>query len=212
MGLLACAGFVLLWRSRPRVAVFLASCVAVPLVAFGALTLMTSANVRYTFVNLYGWTALAAAGAWGAYEAARPHLPRIAAALPIAMALATLLLADLVYSVSAYGNRPRFRHAFEYIRAHRAPGEDVIAHSSWVGEYYLEDPEIRHVDIDFEGLDAIRRPTWFLVRSTDYELGQGRPHWLDPEADLRAVFPTRTAFPQSTLRVYYYEPKTSGRP
>ena len=59
------------------------------------------------------------------------------------------------------------------------------------------------------GFDSLEQPTWFVVRTTAYELGKGHPHWLDGVAELRAVYPTRNPFPQETLRVYYYRPEVT---
>ena len=180
--LLASAAPLLLRRSDPRLTLFLTAAVLVPLVSFALLSFFVHVQVRYTFVSVYAWTALAAAGAWSAHLAARAHLSRAVSFLPLALVVATTVVANLVYYESAYGSRPRWRHAFEYVRDHRAPGDTVIAPSSWVGEYYIED-EVLHIRYDFEDLEQLRSNTWFVVKSTKYELGEGRPHWLDPEAD-----------------------------
>ncbi|MGH0028185.1 MAG: hypothetical protein ACQGVC_00210 [Myxococcota bacterium] len=202
---LAAAGFVAHRRRAPREALLLAFVVAVPLLAFGALASFAHVEVRYTFVNHFGWLVLAALGAVALWDAVRPTLPALAAASPLLVVLASHAYAGLVYYESAYGNRPRWNHAFAYVGAHWKPGDALYAHSSWAGEYYLGSDRVRNVDLDFEGIDTLTGDTWFVVKSTAAEHGAGRDHWLDAAARLRAVYPMRTAYPQDTVRVYHYE-------
>jgi hypothetical protein len=201
---LACAGFAAQLREQPRQAWLLLFVVAVPLASFSALAAFAHVELRYTFVNHFGWLALAALGAVALWDAARPSLPRAVAAAPLLMLLAGSAWSLLVYFESAYGNRPRWKHAFAYVGRHMQPGETLYAHSSWAGRYYLGSDAVKNVDLEFQGLDALAGDTWFVVKSTEWERGEGRPHWLDDKAELRAAYPTRTAFPQDTVRVYHY--------
>lgn len=208
---LAAAGFASHLRVNARQAWLLAFVVGVPLASFALLAAFAHVEIRYTFANLFGWLALAAIGAVALYDAAtRAGLLRAVAAAPLAMVLAAQGYALLVYYESAYGNRPRWNHAFAYVGRHWQPGETLYAHSSWAGRYYLESDRVASVDLDFEGLDALDRDAWFVVKSTEWEIGEGRPHWLDGRAELHAAYPTRTAFPQDTVRVYRYEHGDGG--
>jgi hypothetical protein len=207
---LAAAGFLAHLRENPRQAWLLFFIVAVPLLAFGALAPFVHVELRYSFVNHFGWLALAAIGAVALYDAARHTLPRAVAAAPLLMVLASQAYGALVYYESAYGNRPRWNHAFAYVGRHWKPGDALYAHSSWAGRYYLESDRVANVDLDFQGLDSLDRDTWFVVKSTGFETGEGRPHWLDGKAELRAAYPTRVAYPQDTVRVYFYRHASGG--
>jgi hypothetical protein len=207
---LAAAGFLAHVGREVRHAWLLAFVVAVPLVCFAGLAPFVHVEIRYTFVNHFGWLALAAIGVVALYDAARQALPPWVAVAPLAMALAGTGYAGLVYYESAYGNRPRWNHAFAYVGRNWQPGEALYAHSSWAGRYYLESDRVANVDLDFEGLDSLDRDTWFVVKATDWDRGEGRAHWLDGVAELRASYPTRTAFPQDTVRVYRYAHADAG--
>jgi hypothetical protein len=210
--LAAAAAASALWlvrrREHERVVVFLAAAVGVPLVAFGVLALITNTEIRYTFVGLYGWLALAALGLTALLGSLRP-LGIVPALLPIAVITAQLVRDASIYYESGYGNRPRWRHAFDYIAEHRMPGEGVVTIPKWTAQYYLEDPSVLNVDLDFESLEKLSAPTWFALKTERYELGEGQPHWLDGRAEMRAVYPQRIPFPQTTIRVYYYRPPSS---
>jgi hypothetical protein len=207
---LSAFGLLMRW---PRITLYLALAAAVPLAAFTMLAPFSHVEDRYTFVNLYGWLALAAGGLSVVWGTLRTWGSLSLAAAPVAVLVGGMLVENLVYYQSAYGKRARFAHAFEFVERHRAPDEPLYTLNFWGGRFYLRDPGVQSV-FDFPGLHALateRRSAWFVVKSTDEEIG-GRAVWLDGHADLLAVYPTRYPHPQTTLRVYHFRPPGSATP
>ena len=214
LGLVIVASFsvLALWRQQPRTIGALTLAAGIPLLAFTALAPFSHVEDRYTFVNLYGWTALAAAGLSAIWTRLRTSGSLALAAAPVAALVGVMLLENLAYYQSAYGKRARFKHAFGFVGSHRSPDEPLYTLNVWGGRFYLADPDVKSVFEDFPGFEALAsegRSAWFVVKSTGEEMGRGRPVWLDGHADLLAVYPTRFHHPQTTLRVYRFQPDLS---
>ncbi len=199
--LMAIATIRILWKEARRELIFFGAAATVPIVSFMTLASFMHVEMRYTLVCTYGWLALAAMSASVFVGRSQPKLGIIAAWAPAVIVVATLLLSDLIYFQSAYGNRGRWRDAYEYVGEHRMDGEEVFSYHSWEGMYYLQDNEIQNIRFDFDSLDTVQRDTWFVVKSKDSE-------FLDGHATLRAAFPTRTPYPQYNILVYLYRVKS----
>jgi mannosyltransferase len=201
-------------RQWPRIVFYLAMLAAVPILAFTALAPFSHVEDRYTFVNLYGWVALAAGGLGVIWAAMRARGSLSLAAAPVAVLLAVMMVENLYYFQSAYGKRARFAPAFALVERYRAPQEPVYTLNVWGGRFYLRDPGVQAILGDFPGLEALAaegRSAWLVVKSTDAEI-RGVPHWLDGHADMLGAFPTRYPHPQTTLRVYHFRPPGSEVP
>jgi hypothetical protein len=226
IAIMAIASGMALWCSQRRLVIFLASVVVVPLAAFSILSLVSHVEPRYTFVTTFGWLALASLGLGWLWENTSPRLGLVAACVPLTLILGSIAKDDLVYYNSGYGNRARWRHAFDYVQRNRLPGENVISHEMWAGQFHLQDPSVLQVGIDFcvpgsgrcvrpnpeiTSWDQLQSDTWFVVKGTRFDLDEGRAHWLEGRATLRAIYPNRIPFPQETVRVYHYQSTHNGQ-
>ncbi len=224
--IMAGASVLVLWRARFRLVVFLASTVVIPIVAFAILSTLSHVELRYTFLTEFGWLALASLGLNWIWENTKPRLGWVAASVPLALIVGSLAKDALAYYESGYGHRPRWRHAFDYVERHRLPGEKVISREMWAGQFYLQDPTIESVAIDFcvpgsgrcvnpdphyTAWDQLKENTWFVVKGTRFEIDEGKPHWLDGKATLMTVYPNRIPFPQETVRIYYFQADDGSR-
>ncbi len=206
---MAAVGAWALRRRRTRTVTILVMGALTPLACLSVLAAMHHVTVRYTFVSLGGYLLLAGMGAGLLHRLIQPRLGVIAAVAPLVMLLLSLAVSDVVYYTGGYGYRARYRHAFAYVHEHRAADDAVVAINHAGAMYYLGDDRVASLFGQFKDLASLQTPTWFVVPTTAYESGAGRPHWLDGAAELRGVFATRAFFPQETLRVYYYQPGTA---
>lgn len=201
-----------LMREQPRLTLFLVLGALVPLATFVFLALQDfDVHIRYTFVGLYSWLALAALGLDRLWEAIKPRLGVTMAAAPILAVAASMMLANYGYFTGGEGYRTRWREAFAYVNTHRQPGElvamDYIPYI--VGQYYLKLPPEALWKLNsattLEMLQAQTQPTWVVVR-THSPANAGRFGWLDSNADLRAYYATRVLQPYYAVNVYRYMP------
>lgn len=184
------------WRTLPRVVVFFVAAVAVPLFTFGTLANFLHVEIRYTFMNVLGWLALAGLGSRFVFQALRETQGPAVAAMPFVLLLVASSLATLGYYEPASGNRPRWREAYEYVGRHRDPDDRVVGLATWAGRYYLNDDHVEPLKTGLYSEASRTHDTWFVVKDPYGE------HFSE-RAVLREVFPNRTAYPQDTVRVYY---------
>lgn len=192
-------------RSHRRLAVYLLLAAILPPLIYACVALRGFVMLRYVFVCLFAWLALAAIGADQLYLILRPRIGRVAAILPLALIMLGMMLINYGYHTSGAGFHTRWRDAFTYISRHRQPGEAVRAFEL-MGRYYLEDGSVRFVPPTAEDLTAPGAPTWVVLR-TDNAALRRRYGFLDKLAELRREFPLQVVQPRKTLSVWRYDPQ-----
>lgn len=198
-----------LWQIKPRLTSYLALAALVPLATFVVLALADQdVHIRYTYVGLFAWLALAAAGLDRLWVSARPHLGIAMAAAPLVIVLSASALSAYAYYTGGEGFRSRWREAFAYVAANRAEGEPVVADyiPHKLAQYYLETDDVRLVRARMSQSDIERagqRPLWIVVRAESPTMLGRAESWLDKEAQLRSYFATRVLQPYSSVHVYY---------
>lgn len=216
MVVIAALGFLALLQRSERLAILLAAAAVVPLAAFIGFSLLgKDSHVRYTFVGLFAWLALAAIGIEATVAALRPRRGNMAGALPGVALLATYALTDYIYMSGGAGYRPLWREAVAYIETHRRPGElvggDWAAHR--VLQYYLGDADVVRLPHGFSEDDMrtlVPRPAWIMLRAYHPSSGD-RTEQLSAAGALQAYFANRVAQPYYTVNVYYYAPPGQNR-
>jgi hypothetical protein len=216
MVVIAALGFLALLQRSERLAILLAAAAVVPLAAFIAFSLLgKDSHVRYTFVGLFAWLALAAIGIEATTAALRPRWGNLVSALPGVALLSTFALADYIYMTGGAGYRPLWREAVAYIETHRRAGElvggDWAAHR--VLQYYLGDADVVRLPHGFSDDDMralVPRPAWILLRAYHPSSGD-RTEQLSAAGALQAYFTNRVAQPNYTVNVYYYAPPGQKR-
>jgi len=215
----AILGFWCLLANDERLATVLALAAVVPLITFvGFNALGFDSHVRYTFVGLFAWLALAAVGLEVVITSVQDRWGRLAAWLPVLALLSTLAFADYVYMTSGAGYRGLWNQAMTYVETHRRPGEsvggDLVAR--WMIQYYLEEPDALLLparDADPNATDLVRGPAWLVYRVDQPSTGD-RSHELPVTGQLKAYFNNQIAGPYQAINVYYYRPPTepAGEP
>lgn len=225
IALTAAFGFWSLVQRAERLALLLAAAGLVPLAAFVVLSLTgNDAHVRYTFMGLFAWLALAAVGIDQLVTALRPRFPAPIAGLPALALLGTYVVDDYIYMVGSGGYQPPWRLAIDYIEAHRQPGEPVLGdHGAFrIAAYYLEDPDVVMTDEAFQperDLPAyVSGPAWLLQhyglqgakgfqrsQAPVIAPGDGRQQPKDL-LHLRAYFTNYVPQPHRAVNVFYYDP------
>ena len=118
--------------------------------------------------------------------------------------IASLGLSTYTYYTKGYGFRPRWREAFGYVAAHRAPEEGILALHPALGKYYLQDDSVTFMPTTPEGLSSINGSAW-LVSVNDADVA-GRRYALAGLTSLEAVFAPKVPAPYSEVVVYRYVP------
>lgn len=211
MVVMAALGFWALLQRNERLAVLLAAAAVVPLAVFVAFNLLgKDTHVRYTFVALFAWLALAAFGIELMVAALRPRVGVVAAGLPALALVSTFVLSDYIYMTGGAGYRGLWRQAAAYIEAHRRPGElvggDWAAHR--MAQYYLGDPDavlLPHGFSEHDVLELAPRPAWILLQAHHPSAGN-RSDQLTAAGTLQAYFANRIAQPYHAINVYYHAP------
>jgi Dolichyl-phosphate-mannose-protein mannosyltransferase len=206
---IAALGFWALLQRNERLAILLAAAAVVPLAAFIGFNLLgKDTHVRYTFVALFAWLALAAIGIEATVTALRSRWGTLVSALPGVALLSTFALADYIYMTGGAGYRPLWREAIAYVEAHRRPGEliggDWAAHRTV--QYYLGDADavlLPHGFTDADMRALAPRPAWILLRAHHPSSGD-RTDQLSAAGALQAYFTNRVAQPNYSINVYYY--------
>jgi len=193
-------------RHSGRIGPYLVLGAAVPPLFFAALSTQTYVGLRYAFVSLYAWLALTAIGVDEIYQYARQHVGRLMSLSPLFLVLASMMLMNHGYYTSGRGFHTRWRDAFEYVAARRAPGELVFSDNHpMIGRYYLEDASVERLPPSAEALAAVGRPAWIVVEAEDVIRGAVKP-WVGEVSEFKAYFDVRVVQPYSSVRVYYYNP------
>ena len=207
---LAVLGIPWLHRLRPRETAYLAIAAVLPVGTFMGLGLIgADVHIRYTFVGLFAWLALAAVALNAMWSALQPRVGRLLAIAPLVAVVGAMLMSLYLYHHTADGYRTRWREAFTWVDAHQKPGEAVAGNtiSHIVGRYYLGDPgviELKNGRALAKSLPQLDQPTWIVLRN-DAPTAGNIYGWLNPKAPLQAYFTSRSQ-PFSAVEVHYYNP------
>ena len=213
MVVMAAFGFwAMLHSDRKRLAILLLTSALLPLAIFAAFKLAgKDAHLRYLFVTLFPWLALAAVGIERTAATMQERWGVVASWLPAAALLSAFLVSDYIYMNGGAGHRGQWRQAMAYVEEHRRPGE--LVGGDLVGQkmamYYLEEPDA--VLVPREGVsqsdmrELVRGPAWIVISVYEPSAGD-RTQGFEAAGQLRAYFANRIAEPNHTINVYYYTP------
>lgn len=201
-------------RHDERLAILLATSALLPLAVFIFFNVLSKdTHVRYTFVALFPWLALAAVGLNAVFSGMRTCWSAPIAWIPIAALLSSFPLSDYVYLTDGLGYRPPWKQALAYVKQHRHPGELIAADSESreMTLYYTEDPAVVLLPENLSPanvLQSLPSPVWIVYYAYKPSTGD-RTQQLEAMAglDLKAQFSNQIAQPYHAIRVYYYEPK-----
>ena len=196
-----------LLHERRRLAVYLLLGALLPTVVYVVASAYNYVGLRYTFVSLFCWLALAAVGVDALFTAVRPRLGRVLACAPIVLLLGSMAWANYGYYTSGVGFHARWREAFDYVAEHRLPNELVCTAKPIVGKYYMEDPSIIKLPKNPDELRAWGRSVWIVDETADAIRGTRSRPWEIEGTELKAYFDVRVVQPYSSVRVYRYDPQ-----
>ena len=213
MVVMAAFGFwAMLHGDRKRLAILLLIGALLPLVIFAAFKLAgKDAHLRYLFVTLFPWLALAAVGIERIAATMQERWGILASWLPLVALLSEFAVSDYVYMTGGAGYRGQWRQAMAYVEEHRRPGE--LVGGDLVGQkmamYYLQEPDA--VLLPREGVaqsdmrELLPGPAWIVISVYEPSAGDRTRHF-EAAGQLRAYFANRIAEPNHTVDVYYYTP------
>jgi hypothetical protein len=213
MVVMAAFGFwAMLHSERRRLAILLLTSALLPLVIFAAFKLAgKDAHLRYLFVTLFPWLALAVVGIERIATTMQERWGAVASWLPAVALLSEFVVSDYVYMTGGAGYRGQWRQAMAYLEEHRRPGELVAG--DLVGQkmamYYLEESDAVLLPREGVSQSAMRElvpgPAWIVISVYEPSAGD-RTRSFEAAGQLRAYFANRIAEPNHTINVYYYTP------
>jgi len=201
-------GLVSVWgrlRRGDRLVTFLLLAAVTPPIVYAIVSIRSYVGLRYAFVCVFGWLALAAIGIDRTYAVLRQRLGVVTATVPGALVLVSMAWTNYGYYTSGVGYHTRWRDAFAYVAAHRQPGDKVACPKPMVGRYYLQDAAVQVMPHSRDQLVALDSPTW-LVDETD-DVIRGKVHsWMNDVTELKAYFDVRVVQPHSSVKVFRFDP------
>lgn len=213
--LMAAIGLIAMWKRENRLVTYLAIACIWPMLVMCAISLNgTDTHVRYIFICLYAWLALASLGLVWAIESLRAKPWGWAAGTAVVLlVVGGIMYTNLGYYTSGYGFRERWQDAFRYINKHRQPGDKVALDwsSHYPGGYYLDGEWFRYNDIKrVVELQEAGQTVWVpLLAGSPSDTN--RTGWLKKRGRLEGYFDTRLWRPYSSVHVYRLGPDTYGR-
>ena len=204
--LLAVGGAVAALRRRDPMGQWMTAFAAVPLVGVLTMIAFSRGGTRFMLVAL-PMVALLAADALARLRLRRPALGMAAAVLTFAGLAAQTGL----YSSVEAGQRPRWREAVAYVKAHRRDGE-LVATAPGIVAYYgggkaLDLTSLRPPDAADAALRRSPGGLWVLVERTGNVAPSPRLFgWLRSHAKLVKDFPLRVRLLDYGVAVYRVPP------
>ncbi len=201
-------GLLSVWgrlRRGDRLVTFLLLAAVMPTVAYAIISMRSYVGLRYVFVCVFGWLALAAIGIDHTYTILRQRAGWVTAVVPAALLLVAMAWTNYGYYTSGVGYHTRWRDAFAYVAAHRQPGDLVVCPNPMIGRYYLQDAAVQTMPRSSDGLVAVQKPMW-LVDETDDVIHGSVHSWMYDATDLKAYFDVRVVQPHSSVKVFRFDP------
>ena len=193
--------FFILKDNRPALLFSLGA--VIPLLGIMAISLFHYAANRYIFVSLTSWIILAAMTLDALFHLLPGHT-RILAAGILTLVVGVALSESFVYYQYQYGNRDRWKEAFEFVRENRREGDLVVVANTGVGDYYLGAGAIGFKQFDVQNLEGFTR-AWFVEDLTVKALFPVQHTWMEENARLAANFDNYVSARIFTMRVYFYD-------
>lgn len=208
---------IALWRLQPerrREIVYFTALAVVPVGVMAALGFLGKfAHSRYTFESLFGVLVLAAMGGAYCYQAFKPRVGALMAAVPVLMLVCASMLVNLAYYTTGHHLHKRWSDTYAFLNRQRegdgdGPHDKVIAVLPEVAQYYLEDGSVEALPGSEQGLADLAdgKPMWIVA------FGATAIHDIEwefaglAEVELAQSYPVHTWQPYTEIRIYRYTP------
>jgi hypothetical protein len=196
-------------KSRPRLTTYLGLAALMPVALFTVWSLKNAVGLRYLFVALYGWLALAALGLDRVGALLGRKDPWLAWA-PLAVLVGTGSTMLLGYYGPAKGFHPRWPEAYAYVQAHARPGDVITCGHPIVGKYYLQRPDVTFLPLNREELYNLGERVWLVVEQETTSGGDLEP-WALELTEMKLSMELAIPRPISRVTVRLYERDRTDR-
>ena len=195
---------------------FLLCFAGVPLVLFLIASQLQNVAGYYLFWTIPAYFILAGVACERVWKAIEMKSRRTLGVLVPCVLLVTLLSQNYLYFNIENGGRPKWREAFEVVKAEKKPTDKVVLSEPEMGRYYL--PELTPIYIgglldnseafEKEWETSGRDRLWFLVDVASFNVFDANEkvrNWIRQRGHLIKTFPAFSRAKDRTIHIYLLE-------
>ena len=199
-----------------RSTLFLLCYAGVPLILFLIASQLQNVAGYYLFWTIPAYFILAGVACERVWEATETKSGNTLGILVPCVLLVTLLSQDYLYFKIENGGRPKWREAFEVVKAEKRPTDKVVLSEPEMGRYYL--PELTPIYIgglleDAEMFErewemARKERLWFLVDVASFNVfdaNENVRNWIRQRGHIVKTLPAFSRAKDRTIHVYIVE-------
>ena len=192
---------------------FLLCYAGVPLALFLVASQLQNVAGYYLFWTTPAYFILAGVACEQVWKAINDRYSRMLGILVPCVLVVTLLSQNYLYFSIENGGRPKWREAFETIKAEKQPNDKVVLSEPEMGKYYLpestpiyigellDNPEAFEKEWENSGKDRL----WFVVDVASFNVFDGNENvrsWIRQRGHLIKTFPAFSRAKDRTIHVY----------
>ena len=192
---------------------FLLCYAGVPLALFLVASQFQNVAGYYLFWTTPAYFILAGVACEQVWKAINDRYSRMLGILVPCVLVVTLLSQNYLYFSIENGGRPKWREAFETIKAEKQPNDKVVLSEPEIGKYYLpestpiyigellDNPEAFEKEWENSGKDRL----WFVVDVASFNVFDGNENvrsWIRQRGHLIKTFPAFSRAKDRTIHVY----------
>ena len=192
---------------------FLLCYAGVPLALFLVASQFQNVAGYYLFWTTPAYFILAGVACEQVWKAINDRYSRMLGILVPCVLVVTLLSQNYLYFSIENGGRPKWREAFETIKAEKQPNDKVVLSEPEMGKYYLpkstpiyigellDNPEAFEKEWENSGKDRL----WFVVDVASFNVFDGNENvrsWIRQRGHLIKTFPAFSRAKDRTIHVY----------
>ena len=192
---------------------FLLCYAGVPLALFLVASQLQNVAGYYLFWTTPAYFILAGVACEQVWKAINDRYSRMLGILVPCVLVVTLLSQNYLYFSIENGGRPKWREAFETIKAEKQPNDKVVLSEPEIGKYYLpestpiyigellDNPEAFEKEWENSGKDRL----WFVVDVASFNVFDGNENvrsWIRQRGHLIKTLPAFSRAKDRTIHVY----------
>jgi uncharacterized membrane protein len=194
---------------RNRAVLLISLNATIPLVLMAGIALFHYSANRYVFITLTSWTLLAALAVKELFSQLDGH-NRIFPVGLVCLLFIALLAEDSFYYQYQNGNRPDWKSAFAFIQSHKEPDDIILSANNILGDYYSREMTSRLDRYEISDIKGAEVKVWIVDDWGAKDINPAMIRWVEENASLVAIYDVWVQARNFSMRVYLYDPVSSG--